>query len=256
MSQQFAQMFPFLNVTTNTPMLLDSAASEEALKILQDTDMSATALNSEIQTLRKSALALVIILHDDILDNNLAEDELPSDRLDALLVGMSSDQDGEELDVDQPTLDIIIANVQDALASLGVSDELILAIFSGEAEADEAIESTAEIIASNLPTGDDLEEFIDLFVYGEAQDDEEAMLDGISLGKTTTKSGKFGKVVYKAVKAIRNGKVSLVNKRISGKVKLSAKQRSALNKARRKASASGAIKKRIRSMKKAKAMNI
>ena len=107
-----------------------------------------------------------------------------------------------------------------------------------------------------MPTGDDLEEFIDLFVYGEAQDDGDTMLDGVSLGKTTTKSGKFGKLVYKAVKAIRNGKVAIVNKRVSGRVKLSAKQRSALKKARTKASSSGAIKRRVRSMKKAKALNV
>lgn len=254
-------MFPILGTgaatVSKSPGMLDSMSGTVAAAI-ENADMDGAALNSEIQSLRKFALALVFTLADSIVENDLADDELPTDRLDTLLAGIAAGVDDEDFEADQATLDIVIANVQDALATLGVSDELIAAIFSSDAEADEAIESAAEIIESNAPTGDDLEEFIDLFVYGEAdeKDGEEGMLDGISIGKTTAKSGKFGKVVYKAVKAIRNGKVQVVNKRISGKVKLSAKQRSALNKARRKASSSGAIKKRMRSMKKAKALNI
>lgn len=245
-------MFPFL---VDNNLMLDSATSV-ALEQIESHDLKSTALNSEIQGLRRSALAVAIAISNSIVENELDEGELPSDRLDALLAGITSDQDDEDFEVDQATLDIVIANVQDALSTLGVSDELIVAMFNGDADADEAIETASEIIASEIPTGDDLDELFDLFVYGEPQDDEDHMMDGVSLGKTTTKSGKFGKVVYKAVKAIRNGKVSVVNKRVSGKVKLSAKQRSALNKARRKASASGAIKKRMRSMKKAKSMNI
>lgn len=237
--------------------MLDSL-SAAAASAVDDADISGSALNSEIQSLRKVALALAFILVDSIIENDLEENELPTDRLDALLSGVASDADDEEFEADQATLDIIIANVQDAFASLGVDDDLIAAMFSQDAEADDAIERAAEIVESNVPTGDDLNEFIDLFVYGEADEEhgDEAMLDGISLGKTTAKSGKFGKVVYKAVKAIRNGKLAIVNKRVSGRVKLSAKQRSALNKARKKASTSGSIKKRLRSMKKAKTMNL
>lgn len=246
------EIFPFLK--HESPML-DSVTSV-ALEKFEDSEINANALNSEVQSLRRGALAIAIALANSIIENELGEGELPTDRLDALLAGIASDENDEEFEVDQPTLDIVIANVQDALATLGVSDDLIVAMFGGDADADEAIETASEIIESNLPSGDDLDELFDLFVYGEAQDDEDHMMDGVSLGKTTTKSGKFGKVVYKAVKAIRNGKVSVINKRVSGKVKLSAKQRSALNKARRKASATGAIKKRMRSMKKAKAMNI
>lgn len=244
------ELFPFLN-QKNQP-LLDSVASV-ALDKIEAYEVNANALNSEIQSLRRGALAVAVSLAMSITEGEL-EDELPTDRLDALLAGIASDADDDEFEVDQATLDIVIANVQDAFATLGVSDDLIVAMFEGDADADEAIESASEIIISNLPSEDDMDALIDLFVYGEAEDDENHMLDGVSLGKTTTKSGKLGKVVYKAVKAIRNGKVAIVNKRVSGKVKLSAKQRSALNKARRKASASGAIKKRMRSMVKAKAL--
>lgn len=237
----------------NQPMVDSVAVAKK--EVAEESLLDSVGLNSEIQNLRKLALALVFTLATSVLENDLDEGELPSERLDTLLAGMASDDDGEEVEVDESTLDIIIANVQDALATLGVDDGLISAMFGGDADADEAIEAAAEIIESNKPEGDDLDEFEDLFVYGEATDDE-LLLDGVSLGKTTAKSGKFGKVIYKAVKAIRNGKVAIVNKRVSGKVKLSAKQRAALKKARKKAGSSGAIKRRMRSMKKAKTMNI
>lgn len=243
------QLFDFLN-PLNQPML-DSAASTAATAVETATALDSTALNSEIQNLRKTTLATIFILASSIVENDLADDELPSERLDSLLAGLSSNGDDDEMEVDSATLDIVIACAQDALATLGVEDSVITAMFGGDAEADEAIEAAAETIESNTPSGDDLEELIDLFVYGEAEDDE-LLLDGVSLGKTTTKSGKFGKVVYKAVKAIRNGKISIVNKRVSGKVKLSPKQRAALNKARKKAGSSASIAKRMRSMKKAK----
>ncbi|MGE8683099.1 MAG: hypothetical protein ACN6OV_01190, partial [Acinetobacter sp.] len=210
--------------------LLDSVATNAANTVADDLMLDSVALNSEIQSLRTAVIMAVIALADSVIHKDLEEDELPSDRLDALIAGIAAGGDDEgEFEVDESTLDIVIANFQDALATLGVDDGVIASMFGGDADADEAIEAAAEIIESNKPSDDDMDEFVDLFVYGEAEDDE-VMLDGVSLGKTTTKSGKFGKVVYKAVKAIRNGKVSIVNKRVSGKVKLSAKQRAALNK--------------------------
>ena len=240
----------------NPLMMLDSAAGQAAVAI-EESGLDTAALNSEIQEMRKFALIVVFSLVQAIVENELDEDELPSDRLSSLIAGFSADTEtDEEIEVDQATLDIFIANVQDALESLGVDQSVIKTMFGDGEEAEEAIEAAAETVESNTPQGGDLDEFIDLFVYGEAEEDDGVMLDGVALGKTTTKSGKFGKVVYKAVKAIRNGKVAIVNKRMSGKVKLSAKQRAALNKARRKATTGAALKKRMRSMKKAKQMNI
>ena len=246
-------MFPFLD-PLKQPML-DSAAANAANTVAENLLLDSVALNSEIQSLRKAVLAAVFVLSGDIVGKSLEEGELPSDRLDSLIAGVAAGGDDDEFEVDESALDIVMANFQDALATLGVDDGIIASMFGGGAEADEAIEAAAEIVESNKPSDDDMDELFDLFVYGEAEDDE-LLLDGVSLGKTTTKSGKFGKIIYKAVKAIRNGKVSIVNKRVSGRVKLSAKQRAALNKARRKAGASGAIKKRIRSMAKAKNMGI
>ena len=56
------------------------------------------------------------------------------------------------------------------------------------------------------------------------------------LGSTVVKHTRDGRSIkYKGVKAMRHGKVVVINKRISGKIRLSAKQKAALKKARRKA---------------------
>lgn len=234
--------------------MLDSAASN-AITVLGDADLDTVALNAEIQNMRKAALILVLSLSKAIVENELDENELPSDRLDSLIAGFSSaDETDEDIEVDQATLDIMIANIQDALESLGVSEKTIRTMFDDGEDAEIAIESAAETIESQLPEGDELEEFFTVFIYGEPED--EMLLDGVSVGKKTTKKGKFGNVTYKAVKAIRNGKVTVVNKRISGRVKLTSKQKNALAKARRKSTTSSAIKQRVKSIKKHNNLNL
>ena len=245
-------MFDSLNPKNNAQY---DSASANAAQAIEATGIDVAALNSDIQSMRKAALVVALELAGALVDGELGENELPSDRLDVLLAGFAAtDESDDEIEVDQATLDIFIANVQDALETLGVDSDLIGAMFGGDDDADEAIEAAAEMIESNAPTGDEVDELLDLFVFGEAEDEQ--MLDGVSLGKTTSKSGKFGKVVYKAVKAIRNGKVTVVNKRVSGKVKLSPKQRMALSKARRKAGSGASIAKRMRSLKKSKKLGI
>lgn len=237
---------------------LDSAAGNAASKI-EETGLDIASLNGEIQQMRKAALIIVLLLSDAITSGDLDEDELGSDRLEALLAGFASDDDddGEEITADEATYDILVANVKDALATLGVSDDVIETMFGADGEDREsAIEVAAETVESNAPTGDDIDDLIDLFAYGEANDEDGEIFDGISVGKTTIKSGKLGKIVYKAVKAIRNGKVKIVNKRVAGKVKLNAKQRSALKKARRKATTGTAVRKRTRSARKHARMGI
>ena len=75
-------------------------------------------------------------------------------------------------------------------------------------------------------------------------------------GKKTVKKVNGKTLVYKAVKAIRNGKRVVINKRISGKPFLKAGQKAALKKARRKASTGTAIRKQMRSLGKGIRANI
>lgn len=239
--------------------VLDSAAADAAAKIADDTtDLDIAELNQQNRMLRLSALSLVLVFTDSIVSNDLDEDELPSDRFAALLAGFSGSEDGDDIEIDPTTLDIITAHVKDAMESLGVSDSGMINAAFGDSveEADQALQSIAEIVESNVPTDDEeLSSFVQSFVYGDVDgdiDDSGMILDSAGIGKTTVKQGKFGKVIYKAIKAVRNGKITVVNKRVGGKVKLTVKQKAALTKARVKAFSSTALKRRFHSVKKGK----
>lgn len=247
------------SLNPNRVQLLDSAAGNAAAQIADETTaLDLAELNQQGRNLRLAALSIALVLSDSIVSNDLGEDELPSDRFATLMAGFSGSEDGEgDIEIDEPTLEIISANIQDAFASLGVTDSsLIDAAFGDDVEAaDAAIEAIAEIVEANIPTEEsELDEFVQAFVYGDsiAEINEDGMLLDSAVGKTTVKSGKLGKVIYKSMKAVRNGKITVVNKRVAGKVRLSPKQKAALNKARVKAFSSSAMSKRLRSVKKGK----
>jgi hypothetical protein len=234
----------------------DSAAGDAAKLVLSAADQG---FNSELAQLRSTALYAVLQLSDDIISGDLDEDELPSDRLDAFLTHGEDDGDDEEnAQLNQQILQILAANMSDAMASLGVDDETIIQAFDTDIdEADEAIEKIAETVELNLPKGEELDAFIESFLYGEGELDMDAgKVDGFDsaaqVGKNKVRKNKFGQtLVYKGVKAVRNGKVTVVNKRVGNtgmKVKLSAKQKMALRKAGAKAVTPNAIKKRLKSI--------
>lgn len=234
----------------------DSAAGDMAEDIMQ---LDNKALESEILALRRSALYGVLQLADDVLTDDLDDSELPSDRLDAYLLGGAGAGEGDE-EHDQLTeqvLQIKAANMADAMSSLGVDDDTIEKAFGENVdEADEAIEKIAEIISTNLPAEDERGEFITAFIFGDDGLDMEAgqvaEYDSAQVGKTKVRKTKSGQtLVYRGVKAVRAGKVTIVNKRIgntSMKVKLSAKQKNALRKASAKAVSPNAIKRRLKSL--------
>lgn len=237
------------NATVNA---FDSAAGDAAKAVLSAEDQ---AFNSELVGIRRDALFGVLQLSDDILSDDLDDDELPSDRLDAYLNG----EDGDDEDpLNEQVMQIKAAFMADALSSLGVSDDLIAAAFDVDVDAaDDAISKISEIVETNTPTGDDLDDFITQFLYGDDGLDMEAgqveEYDSAQLGKNKTRKTKAGQtLVYRGVKAVRNGKITVVNKRIGNtqmKVKLSPKQKLALRKAALKAVRPNAIKKRIKSLK-------
>ena len=70
------------------------------------------------------------------------------------------------------------------------------------------------------------------------------------LGSTVVKHDQHGNTIkYKGIQVMRHGKVVVINKRISGHVRLSAKQKAALGKARRKAHNGLASMSRVKSIK-------
>ncbi|WP_417212055.1 hypothetical protein [Acinetobacter venetianus] len=236
-------------------MQLDDLSS--AAKSMSDVDSIDTlALNSEIQANRFLALAILIAFANDIINSDLEETETPSDRLDALLSVAEDESDTENY-----ALSILIANIQDAAYSLGVPEEVAQGAFDDtniEVQ-DEYLESLAEFVNSNIPDGEEFEQFRDDFVYGspdkfDPEDPEQ--LDALGAGKTTVKKRNGRTLVYRAVKAIRNGKVKIVNKKIAGSAKLSAKQKQAVKRMQAKSNRGAALKKRLRSLQKGRNANL
>lgn len=238
-----------------TVSYFDSAAGDAAQQVMNLDDQ---AFNHELMVLRRSALFAVFQLTSDILDDHLDDDELPSDRLDAYLSAEIQHEDSEAHDLETHVMQIKAAFMSDAMSSLGVEDDTITKAFGTDVdEADEAIIKISETIEVHLPTGDDLDEFITAFLYGDDSLDMEAgqveEYDSTQFDKIKIHQTKSGQpLVYRGVKAVRHGKIAVVNKRIGDafmKVKLSSKQKEALRKAAAKAVAPNAIKKRIKSLK-------
>lgn len=237
----------------------DSAAGDAAQAVLS---ADVVGFDSELSQIRRSALFSVLQLADDILEDTLEDSELPSDRLDVFLqsaVASHSGDEGEEnAQLNQQIIQIFAANMSDAMASLGVDDETIAKAFDTDIdEADEAIQKIAEIIDTNIPKSDEeLEGFIESFLYGEGELDMSAgsidEFDTAEVGKNKVRKNKYGQTfVYKGVKAVRKGKITVVNKRVGNtamKAKLSAAQKAALRKASAKAITPNAIKKRLKSI--------
>lgn len=239
--------------TTNQ---FDSAAGDMAQQVLSVSDK---ALESEILSLRRDSIYGVLELTDAVLEDDLDDGELLSDRLDALLFGelVESEGDAEHTQLLEQIVQIKSANMADAMASLGVDVDTIAQAFGENVdEAEEAIEKIAEIISVNLPPVEEREDFITAFIFGDDSLDMEAgqveEYDSAAVGKTKVRKNKHGQTfVYRGVKAVRAGKITVVNKRVgntSMKMKLSAKQKNALRKAGAKAVTPNAIKRRIKSL--------
>lgn len=245
----------------NSSMQLDDLAGA-ANSMSNEASIDTIALNSDIQANRYLALAILLSLCDDIINSDLDEGETPADRLDALLSVAEDESDPESQNF---ALSILIANIQDAAVSLGVPADVAIGAFddSNPEVQDDFIDSMADFVNSNVPDGEEFDQFREDFVYGSPDkfEPEEAeqldQLDGlISAGKTSVKKRNGRTLVYRAVKAIRNGKVKIVNKKISGSAKLSSKQKAALKRMQAKSQRGGAIKKRLRSLAKGKNANL
>lgn len=222
-----------------------------------------------------------------ILDEGQNEDNemLPNELLDSLTLEVF-DEDGEDedSDIDANVKAILSANIADAFSSLGVDDGVIEDMFSTDLDvADTAIESACATVIENLPAdGEPLDEFIEQFVYGYDTDSDaenEEGYDGVmfdktdgrvkrtvihgsngnfgkgnkrvkaKLGATVIKHSSHGNIKYKGVLVMRHGEPVTINKRISGSIVLSGKQKSALKKARAKSHSGKAMASRLISIK-------
>lgn len=167
----------------------------------------------------------VSAVHQWAETEELGEGEGYADRLLTLLVGaVDEDIDGDLTDEEADDLLQLTNEAADYLASLGVADDDIAALLN-EWDND-AGERVQELVVSKLSDGADAAGF----VFGDGSD--EAALDA----------------VYKKTIAVRKGKKVRINKRVSGTVRLSAAQKVAVAKMRRKSNTGIAKLRRAKSV--------
>lgn len=231
----------------------------EAIEQIEYDPISERQAIADIGNMRMAAMWVVLSLAKIISETDASDEDalLPNEVLDGLILEVL-DTDDEEADADGLLRATLTAHVVDALSTLGVDDGVIDDLFSADFDvADSAIENAVETVLDELPDdGEPLDELFAAFAYGY---DEEEAFDGamfdkkqpLAVGKMTTKKVGGKTVKYQAIKAVKDGKVIIKNKRIGGgKIKLSSAQKQALAKARKKAHVGSARARRLRSIEK------
>ncbi|GAB4059198.1 hypothetical protein [Uliginosibacterium sediminicola] len=161
--------------------------------------------------------------------DDLDDGETYADRLLALVVGSAdANVDGELSDDEQGVAEAVLNAAFDYLVKNGVSEEDASAVLNDWDTA--AADRVKDLLSGVLPTDDGAAlDDIEAFAFGD--DDQSAVFDA----------------AYKKVFAVRHGKKLRINKRISGHVHLSAKQKVAIRKAGLKAHSATAKMRRAKS---------
>lgn len=161
--------------------------------------------------------------------DDMDEGETSADRLIALMVGIAdANKDGGITEDEQSVLDVALEAAWEYLSELGATEEDVNALLN-DWDVD-AADRLKELVASAL-SGDESNADIDRFVFGE--EDQEPALDSAA---------------YRMKFAVRNGKKMRIKKRISGTVRLSAKQKLGIRKMLMKSHSAGARMRRMKSM--------
>lgn len=266
---------------TNT--VLDSAKDPVAVRIESVLDAAGGYQDNDI------ALKAVAAVQEwaETPPGDLDAGERSGDRLFSLLAGIAdADMDGE-ISEDEASIVNQAANAAaDYMIAKGVPESDAVTLLS-DFDNDLA-ETVQDLVLSAMPDGDDAAEAeIDEFVFGDGSDESamdavakaaelgvgikfnDVVLDAVvfaSLAKKpdwmqmskadvedfkakATEDPKVLDAVYKKKVVVRRGKKIRVNKRISGTVRLSAKQKMAVKKMLRKSHSAGAQMRRAKSMK-------
>lgn len=199
-------------------------------KTLDSTEEGPALSGADSYTIADIKISTVAALHQWAETDDLDSGETFSDRLLALIVGIAdANKDGEVTEDEQGVLEVALNAAWDYLVQNGVDEEDAGALLNDWDE--DAAERVRDLIASVLPEGEDSASAeIDSFTFSAA--DQEPVLDA----------------AYRSTLAIRGGKKVRINKRISGTVRLSAKQKLAIRKARMKSHSAGAMMRRMKSM--------
>jgi hypothetical protein len=166
--------------------------------------------------------------------DDLEDGETLADRLMSMVIGIAdANKDGEISEDEQSVVDVALNAIWDYLAQYEVADDDISALLNDWDN--DCAERVRDLLASSLPEGEAADADIDNFVFGSS--DQEPALDSAALD-----------AVYKRKIVVRAGKKVRVNKRISGHVRLSAKQKVAIKKAGLKSHSARAQMNRAKSM--------
>lgn len=214
-----------------TELLRGAMKRREPKKTLDAAAAEAPALSgADDYTIADISLSAVAAVQQWAETDDLDDGESYADRLMALMVGIAdANKDGEITEDEQGVLDVALNVAWDYLAKLGVSEEDAGSLLN-DWDADTA-DRVRDLVSAALPEGEE-ESAADLddFVFG--SNDQEPALDA----------------VYKMKFAIRGGKKMRIKKRVSGTVRLSAKQKIGIRKMRMKSHSATAMMHRAKSM--------
>jgi len=216
-------------------MLRHLTAPHTAVTAHLDATRSANTLDVSDYTRADVGLSAAAAIQQWAADSDeLDEGETLADRLLALMIGIAdANKDGDISDDEHNILGLALNHGWDYLEQMGASEEDIDALLNHWDEG--AAQRLRELVLAQLPDGEDAAATdIDRFVFG-----EEATA---SLFDATFDA------VYQKRLVIRKGKKVRINQRVSGKVRLSAKQKIAIAKARLKSHSAAARMRRLKSM--------
>ena len=219
-------------------MLRDAMKRRQDEKVLDSADEEPSLSGADEYTIRDISLSAIAAVQQWAETDDLDDGESYADRLMALVVGIAdANKDGDITEDEQGVLEVALNAAWDYLVKCGATEEDAGALLNDWD--DEAADRVRDLVASVLPEGDDeASAEIDNFVFSDS--DQEPALDA----------------VYKMKMAVRNGKKMRIRKRISGTVRLSAKQKLAIRKARMKSHSAGAMMRRMKSMRMRRKMGI
>lgn len=214
-----------------TELLRGAMKRRDATKTLDSTgEEPALLAGADNYTIADITMSAVSAVQQWAETDDLDDGESYADRLMALVVGIAdANKDGDITEDEQGVLEVALNAAWDYLVKCGATEEDAGALLNDWD--DEAADRVRDLVASVLPEGgDEASAEIDNFVFSDS--DQEPALDA----------------VYKTKMAVRGGKKMRIRKRISGTVRLSAKQKLAIRKARMKSHSAGAQMRRMKSM--------
>ncbi len=220
------------SMDTTAALDMDKTVPEETIVEVEVLD---DATNYGTEDIALQAVAAVQEWAETTADD-LDEGEGMGDRLFSLLAGVADqDMDGEISDAEADVINMAAQSAAEYMVAKGVPEDDAVALLSDFDN--ELANSVQELVLSAMPEGDEAAaDEIDAFVFGD--DAGEGVFDSVVLDAT-----------YKKKIVIRAGKKVRINKRVSGHIRLSAKQKVAVRKMIRKSHSARAKARRARSMK-------